>query len=331
MRGEVRYQCYGDGQCCTDMHAIGALEDDEVERLRAVEPEVVGYSDLIEAHVMRMRPDGTCPFLGDSGCMLHEPMDGLLKPHPCWRFPFGLTATPKGGRVTTEHRCSCRSIGAERPLVDVERAAEELKERDGRTRANHTVGATIPIRREETISFEAYEEIEGPMLAALLEEGARAEVVLDREPFPSLIEGTWGAIAGGMRAVATDSRFDQALDWFGAAIQVRDGGTMDRAERPWADCFERVLARVPEPEDPEGMIRDWVADVIWSLFWTAYGSFEQSRTELATRVWILRRIQRELVAMGLREDVATAEAMMIVDLVGTSEWWEGVTARLSEA
>ena len=146
-----------------------------------------------------------------------------------------------------------------------------------------------------------------------------------------LIEGTWGAIAGGMRVVETDSRFDDALSWFGAAIDVRDGGTMDHQARPWTESFDRVLTRVPEADDAEAMIRDWVADSLWSLYWTAYGSFEQARCEMATRLWLLRRLAQEFVSLGSREDVATAEALMIVDLVGTSEWWEGITARLSEA
>ena len=330
VRKGARYRCHGDGVCCTDVHAIGALEDDEVARLQTLQPEVVGYSDLVEAHVLRMRQDGSCPFLGESGCMLHEPMGGLLKPHPCWRFPFGLTATPRGGRVTTEHRCPCRTVGADRPAIEPDGAREELTEQDGAIRPNHRVRDEVPIRRGETISFAEYEAIEAPMLQALLEEEASPESVLDREPFPPLIEGTWGAIAAGMKVVSTESRFDAALDWFGAAIDARDGGPMASASRPWAENFERAEARTPVPEDPEAMIRDWVADAIWCLYWTAFGSFEQLRSELVTRVWILRAIARKLVADGARPDIATAEALMIVDLVGTSEWWEGVTHRLSE-
>ncbi|MBO6936442.1 MAG: YkgJ family cysteine cluster protein [Deltaproteobacteria bacterium] len=329
IRSGARYHCFGDGLCCTDVHAIGALEDDEVERLKVLQPEVVGYSDLIEANILRMRTDGTCPFLGDAGCIIHEPMDGLLKPHPCWRFPFGLTATPDGGRVTTEHRCPCRTMG-ERPPIEADGAVDELRERDGRIRPNHRVGDEVPFRRDETIPFADYLAIEGPMLRALLEDGASPESVLAREPFPDLIEGTWGAIAGGMQVVKTDSRFDAALVLLANAIQARDGGPMEVGERPWRENFDRAEARVPEPEDPEAMIRDWVADSIWCLYWTAFGSFEQLRSELATRVWILRRIAQALEATGTRPDVAVAEGLMVVDLVGTSEWWEGVTARLSE-
>ncbi len=315
--------------CCTDVHAVGDLDPEEVERLQVLQPEVVGYSELVDAHVLRMREDGTCPFLGEGGCILHEPMDGLLKPNPCWRFPFGLTATPDGGRVTTEHRCPCRTMG-DRPPIAVESAAEELKERDGSLRPNHRVGESVPFRRGETIPFAEYLTVEGPMLQALLDEGATPESVLDREPFPPLIEGTWGGLAAGMRAVKTHSRFDQALELLANAIDVRDGGPMKVIERPWRHNFERAEARVPEPEDTEAMIRDWVADVIWSLYWTAFGSFEQLRSELATRVWILRRIADALTETGTRRDVATAEALTVVDLVGTSEWWEGVTHRLSE-
>jgi len=329
IRSGARYRCFGDGVCCTDVHAVGALEEEEVERLEVLQPEVTGYNELVEAHVLRMRTDGTCPFLGESGCMLHEPMDGLLKPHPCWRFPFGLTATPDGGRVTTEHRCPCRTMG-ERPPIEADGAREELRERDGALRPNHRVGDTVPFRREERIPFGDYLAIEGPMLQALLDEGVDPESVLGREPFPALIEGTWGAIAAGMRAVKTDSRFDAALELLGNAIDARDGGPMAVGERPWRENFDRAEARVSNAEDPEAMVRDWVADVIWCLYWTAFGSFEQLRSELATRVWILRRIAKALEETGTRPDIATAEALMVVDLVGTSEWWEGVTYRLSE-
>ena len=329
IRAGARYRCFGDGVCCTDVHAIGALEEDEVERLEVLQPEVVGYNELVEAHVLMMRTDGTCPFLGDGGCMLHEPMNGLLKPHPCWRFPFGLTATPDGGRVTTEHRCPCRTMG-DRPPIEAGSATKELREQDGRIRPNHRVGDTVPYRREERIPFGDYLAIEGPMLRALLDDGADPESVLGREPFPELIEGSWGALAAGMRAVETDSRFDAALELLANAIDARDGGPMAVGERPWRENFDRAEARVETPEDPEEMIRDWVADAIWCLYWTAFGSFEQLRSELATRVWILRRIAAALEETGTRPDIAVAEALMVVDLVGTSEWWEGVTYRLSE-
>ena len=329
IRAGARYRCFGDGVCCTDVHAVGALEEEEVQRLQVLQPEVVGYNDLVEAHVLRMRPDGTCPFLGEGGCMLHEPMDGLLKPNPCWRFPFGLTATPEGGRVTTEHRCPCRTMG-ERPLLEEARVAEELQERDGSLRPNHRVGEEVPFRRGETIRFEDYLAIEAPMLKALLEEDASPEAVLDRPPFPELIEGTWGGLAAGMRAVKTQSRFDAALELLANAIDARDGGPMILVARPWAESFARTEARVPEAEDPEAMLRDWVADAIWCLYWTAFGSFEQLRSELATRVWIARRLARAFVESGTRSDIAMGEALTVVDLVGTSEWWEGITHRLSE-
>jgi len=329
IRTGARYRCFGDGVCCTDVHAIGALDDEEVARLTVLQPEVVGYHALVEANVLRMRTDGTCPFLGDSGCMLHEPMDGLLKPHPCWRFPFGLTATPTGGRVTTEHRCPCRTVG-ERPPVTAQGAATELRERDGRIRPNHRVGDTVPFRRGETVPFTDYLATEEPMLRALIDDEASPESVLAREPFPDLLESTWGAITAGMHATQTDSRFDAALALLAAAIDARDGGPMTVGERPWRKDFDRVEARLPTPEDPEAMIRDWVADAIWCLYWTAFGSFEQLRSELATRVWILRRIAHALQESGTRPDIAVAEALMVVDLVGTSEWWEAVTFRLSE-
>jgi len=329
IRTDARYRCFGDGVCCTDVHAVGALDEQEVERLQVLQPEVVGYNELVEAHVLRMRPDGTCPFLGESGCILHEAMDGLLKPNPCWRFPYGLTATPDGGRVTTEHRCPCRTMG-ERPLIEAKGAAEELQESDGSLRPNHRVGEHLPFRREESIAFADYLAIEGPMLRALLDEGESPEAVLDRAPFPPLTEGTWGGLAAGMRAVKTNSRFDHALELLANAIDARDGGPMAMIERPWRENFERTEARVPNAEDPEAMLRDWVADVIWCLYWTAFGSFEQLRSELATRVWIARRIARAFGESGTRPDVAMAEALTVVDLVGTSEWWEGITHRLSE-
>ena len=335
IRQGSRYRCYGDGLCCSDVHAIGSLEPHEVEKLEMIQPEVVGYSELIEAHVLRMKPDGTCPFLGSAGCVLHEPMGGELKPHPCKRFPYGLTATPHGGRVTTEHRCPCRTMGHDRPPITPDSAAAELleaNEPDGSLRANHAVDDSIPLSATEVVDFDGYIAIEEPLLEQLLQAGDGApspEQLLGFEPFPALNEGDWRSIARGMHAVEIDSRFDMALDWFGSAIEAHYGQPLKDHPRPWSDSFDRAEQR-SEPGDPELMLRDWVGDSIWCLYWTAYGTFTQTRAELATRIAIARRLAAHFLERGARADRAMAEAITIVDLVGTSDWWEGVTHRIAE-
>ncbi len=186
VRPGARYACFGDGLCCTDIHAIGPITTKERVHLSLVAEGLTGFDSLVQSHVLKMKKeDGSCVLLGqDQRCMVHDAMDGLLLPRSCKRFPIGLTATPDGGRVTVEHRCSCQNLG-DAPQVTVEDTHPVLVDRGGRLRPNHRVGARVKMSGRAHVKFATYVGIETPMLEAL-ESGADPAKVLDAKPFPKL-------------------------------------------------------------------------------------------------------------------------------------------------
>jgi hypothetical protein len=65
--------------------------------------------------------------------------------------------------------------------------------------------------------------------------------------------------------------------------------------------------------------------------WTHYGSLARARTEWATRLAIARRIAGWLdITTPLKDNVSAAEAVMIVDVIGTTDPWERVQAAIKE-
>ncbi|HJL04839.1 MAG TPA: YkgJ family cysteine cluster protein [Polyangiaceae bacterium LLY-WYZ-15_(1-7)] len=330
LRPGAAYTCFGDGLCCADMHVIGPVSSKERQRLALLSDEAVRWAEHAECHVLVMRADtGTCFFNGEDGlCAIHEPMDGMLKPRVCHRFPFVLTGTPEGGRVSLEHRCSCQTFGAPGPL-DEATAERALRGEAGGLRPNHRVGDAVPLREGETVSFAAYRAIEEPLLARL-EAGEDPRAVLDRAPFPALSEGSWGGFGEAMLDAAGETRFEMALRAVGAVIVAREGGEPEAWGRPWTPAFDRAEARVAEPIDPGPAYARWAVDAIWSLMWTGYGTLEKVRRELCTRLAIADDLRDALVEQGVRGDRAAAEALTVVDLVGTSDWWEGAVKRMAE-
>lgn len=341
IRPGTRYTCFGDGLCCTDVHAIGGLGEDEVARIAAFAEEAVTYNEEAEVWVMTMRPeDGACVFLGreDQRCALHEPLGGALKPVACRRFPVAVVSTPLGGRVITEHRCPCRTMG-DRPLLERAAIAASIEEPDGTVRAQHEVDMPVLVGQGQPRDFADYvAEFETPFLEGLAA-AADLEAFLAREPFAPLVDFDWDKLGRGMLVDGAETsgrpggtRYDWALRWFGTAIMTRAGDTsaMSELARPWADAFDRAEARSPTEAAPDELYRDWMSDHVWTLYWTSYSTFEQTRRELATRLFIARRIATHLrEERGLRADRAAAEAVMIVDLIGTSEWWEATTHQIA--
>ena len=101
--------------------------------------------------------------------------------------------------------------------------------------------------------------------------------------------------------------------------------------RPWADAFERAAARVVEPVSPNEVFGDWLADELWSMRWTCYGSLARARTEWATRLAIARRIAGWLdVSSPKQDNISAAEAVMIVDVMGTTDPWDRVQEAIAE-
>jgi hypothetical protein len=143
---------------------------------------------------------------------------------------------------------------------------------------------------------------------------------------------TWPEVADELLEFHGPSRAATASRWFGEAI----GFLVDRRERtessrPWADAFERAGQRVEEPVSPNKVFGDWLADELWSMRWTHYGSLARARAEWATRLAIARRIAGWLdISTPLQDNISAAEAVMIVDVIGTTDPWEMVQAAIKE-
>lgn len=325
-REGATFHCVGDGLCCSDVHGIGPVTESEATMLNVVHDGVARYSEIADAHLLAMRGDtGTCVFLKPmdeepcpAPCFLHMSLPAL-KPRTCHRFPFTLTATPRGGRVGTHHRCPCRTMG-ELPPVDLEDAADALT--IGRGISADLRVRDVPLTRRKRVDFATFEKEEAKLVAAMTRD---LDAALG-DPFPSLSGGQeWEGVAALFRSAADDSRAEVAMQWFGDGMPY---GRAQKRSRPWSDAFDRAEAR-SEERDPDAMWLDWARDEIWSLRWVAYcGSLKRKKVELATRLAIARRIARRLVRKKVRRDRAVAEALMVVDVVGVSDWWIEVTNRM---
>lgn len=325
VRPGARFDCAGDGLCCTDIHAIGPLGDEDRRMLGAISEDAIEKHDGGDAAVLMMRSDtGRCVFWSDDGCAIHAKLGPALKPSPCIQFPFALTATPTGGRISTQHRCPCRTLGP-RPLISADAARPCLLDANGELKPEHAVGETVRWSPTESLSFEAYEARETALIESL-REGQRLFGVLGAEAFPRLVGTTWLDVADEMLAFHGSARAAVAARWFGDAIGfLIDRRAATERKRPWADAFEHAAERIADPVPPNQVFGDWLADEVWSMRWTAYGSLTRARTELATRLAIARHIAGSLdIGTPIADNVSAAEGVMIVDVIGTTDVWEKV-------
>lgn len=282
-----------------------------------------------DAAVMMMRSDtGRCVFWSDAGCALHSQLGPEMKPSPCIQFPYALTATPVGGRVSTQHRCSCRTLGP-LPPITADTVRPNLTGSDGELTFEHAVLDEVKWTDAETISFEEYARREKGLLGRLMD-GQKLSSVLGAEPFPALEGTSWLEVADELLEFQGSSRAACASRWFADAIGFLVG-RRDRTEtaRPWADAFERAASRVTEPASPNQVFGDWLADELWAMRWTHWGSLARARSEWATRLAIARRIAGWLdISTPLADNVAAAEAVMIVDVISTTDPWEAAQAAI---
>ena len=85
---------------------------------------------------------------------------------------------------------------------------------------------------------------------------------------------------------------------------------------------ESAEARSPVPRTARDVLNDFVADHLFAVKWAADVGYAAFAAEMATRVAIADSVASRLIARGLREDRAMAEAVMIVEIVGATEHWE---------
>ncbi len=266
VRPGARYTCFGDGLCCTDIHGLGPLTKRELTQIRRIDPEGGEYNDGFEDYMLRTAADGGCVFqLPDQRCSVHAKRGPEAKPEGCSRFPLGLVATPEGGRITTEHRCPCRTLG-DRPELTPEDALPSLVDSAGRPSADDRV-KKVKLSAKQKVAFSTYREIESKMLEELAK-GRKPSKVLGERPFPKLHKSDWVLEALELVDSRDGTAFGAALGWFGDTIlKLVDGRRPRPPARPWAPAFDRAEARPGEPRSSREVFADWIADELWSLGW----------------------------------------------------------------
>jgi hypothetical protein len=329
VRAHARYDCFGDGLCCTDIHALGPLTPRERRAVQLLAPgTLVRHKDLL-VPVFRTQPHGPCVLRSERGCELHARHGAQAKPVGCARFPFGLVATPEGGRITTEHRCPCRTLG-ERPALTSAAAQPSLVDAAERLSPNGRVGPRLRLAPGRSVSFARFREIEEPLIARLMA-GGRPLAVLQKQPFGRLAGESFRAVGPELRRERDGTAYGEAMLWFGNAIAalVLPAQRLELAPRPWSAAFDRAQARSPAPQRAQAVLNDWLADLLWSLDWVfATTSFEAGKRELATLYAIAHAITKRLVRARVRPDRAAAEAVMIAEIARQSQVWERVQGAL---
>jgi Fe-S-cluster containining protein len=324
VRPGARYACHGDGLCCADAHLLGPVSSLEARAIAAHRPDALLRDQGFV--MLRTQRDGTCVFLTRAArCSIHELP---IKPRTCHRYPFLLVATPDGGRIATDHRCPCRTMGM-RPLLRAEDAEPALRDVAGRISVDHRVELPIALGRGRAIDWPGWRALEAELLERLAG-GEAVESVLDIEPFPDFADGSWLQIGVDLADDDRPMRWTCASQWAGDTIATLHGAppSATARPRPWRDVFDRAEARSPE-SDPEAILADWIADSIWSLEWTGRGTFALARADLATRTAIVRAIAARLTAGGARRDRATAEAISVCEIVGLSDAWSSLLGRVA--
>ena len=327
-RPGAQYTCFGDGLCCTDIHGLGPLTKKELVQIRKIDRDGAHWDDEFEDRMLKPATDGGCHFLmEDLRCRVHAEHGPEAKPDGCRRFPLGLIATPDGGRVTTMHRCPCRTMG-ERPDLKEEDVLPSIADSSGRPKADDRVSKVKIRRKGKKVSWSEWKAIEADVLDRLAD-GETPEDVLDAEPFPRLKKTSWEEQHGEIIEDALDgSAFGIAAGWFAEIMR----GLVDpeyRARpphmRPWARSFDRAEKRVGRSRTADEVLSDWVSDEVWSMKWHDLGGWDVMRADLATRLSIARAIIDLLVEEhALKPGRAAAEAVMIVELIGESDFWNEI-------
>ena len=325
-RPGARYTCFGDGLCCTDIHGIGPLTKKECAQMRRIDRKSAGWNDDHDDYMLNTAADGGCVFLmSDQRCAVHAELGPEAKPDGCRRFPLGLVATPVGGRITTEHRCPCRTLG-DRPEIEPDSVESSVTE-GGRLIADRRI-KRVPLSATKELKFSEWEPIEAEYLRRLHSREPLTQI-LDATPFPKLRGSSWDKQADEFIGARDGSQFGVAMAWVGDTIRVLQNGAAPRPPgRPWSGAFDRAQARSPKPRTSRDVFGDWLADEVWALKWAEDYHFALARAELATRLAIAEDICARVRSAGARADRAAAEAVMMVEVAGESDYWTEVKDRM---
>lgn len=294
--------------------------------MRRIDRKSAGWNDDHDDYMLKTAADGGCVFLmNDQRCSVHAELGPEAKPEGCRRFPLGLVATPTGGRITTEHRCPCRTMG-DRPEILPE-AAEPSVTEGGKLVADRRIHR-VPLSKGKVVKFSDWELIESEIVERLRSREPLA-TILDAKPFPALRGSSWDKQADEFLDARDGSQFGVAMAWVGDTISALQNGHAPRPpSRPWSAAFDRAEARSPKPRSSREVFGDWLADEVWALKWAEDYHFALARAELATRLAIAEDICARLRGSGARADRAAAESVMMVEVVGESEYWTEVKDRM---
>ncbi len=178
------------------------------------------------------------------------------------------------------------------------------------------------------LKFPEWEPIEAEYLRRLHSREPLTQI-LDAMPFPKLRGSSWDKQADEFVGARDGSQFGVAMAWVGDTIRVLQNGAAPRPPgRPWSGAFDRAQARSPKPRTSRDVFGDWLADEVWALKWAEDYHFALARAELVTRLAIAEDICARLRSAGARADRAAAEAVMMVEVVGESDYWTEVKDRM---
>ncbi len=345
LRPGARYECHGDGTCCTGIHLIGPISRREADRVRdgarlalpSCSLPIVRHDAGVEGWVVNTA-NGSCVFLDDKlGCRLHAIAGPEFKSAACRRFPLGTTGTPDGLRVTLSHRCACVSIGESALLTEASARSALQSPGTARLLHDHDVDDFVPWRTRRRVRFDDYVVWERSILASLDREEAEPSVeeilgIKRAEALPELRNATWGEVTKQLVSWTSDEPDDDgfscALRWVALAISPQAWKTAPAPKRPWAWTFDRAKARTRDPMPLRKIYGSWLADEVWAMGWTYWGSVSRLITDLRARYILATRIAERIAQLGERYDIATAESVMIVDVLGAADTWTWVRKRL---
>lgn len=347
LRPNARYECHGDGTCCTTIHLLGPVTKREAKVVKRGAPlarpnskrKVVEYHEGIKDLVLSTHKH-RCVFLDDHAlCRFHSAVGEEHKPEVCRRFPVGAAKTPYGMRVTLSHRCPCVSIGESSPLDEGRARSILTSQKSGRIEPDVKVGRRVAWRGEKDIRFDDYVAWETVFLDRLdgpdPQPGIEDLLGMDRpDALPPLRKRSWHDMSKRMLAWVEDEDEDDGffctIRW--AALELRETRHPWRAPlRPWGWTLERTAKRVTEPVSTRRIFGSWLADFLWAMSWSADGSVYRALADMTARYALANRLTDRLHKTGTRVDLAAAEAIMIVDTLGASDPWEWVQKRLIEA
>ncbi len=327
VRPGARFACTGGGLCCSEVHAIGPVTTGEIAALEALRPGATRWHERVRLVVLATKGE-RCVFLRRGLCSLHTEHPEA-KPSVCRRFPFGIVATPAGGRIFTLHRCACRSLG-ERAPIDPGEVTRWLAGDGGALSVTARVEPRITLAGRTRMSFEAYARAEAVAIDRLANGEDPASVFGTPPAWPAAQDLPWATVGETFRrAEGAGTRFDAALAWFGAGIQLALDLPLGDAPppRPWARDFD-AHARRAAPRDPAQVLGDWAADLLWDLRWSVTGSLARLATDLKVRHAVARSLTARWTSEGARPDRAAAEALLVVELGGETALWGAALGRL---